>query len=108
MDPNDQKLDQLFQRYAQACAPVDGSANFMPGVWQRIESRRGWIGKLASYSRSLALVAASLCLAVGLFEMSPYGPDYQLTASNYVDVLDDDHDAEALTYADPAHIEAIQ
>lgn len=101
--PDDRDLKPLWDRYSRACPEVEAGANFMPGVWQRIDARRGFTGKLASYARALTLAAASLCLMAGLFEISPYGKasDAQLTASHYVDVLDEDRDAESLTYSDP-------
>jgi hypothetical protein len=74
MLPNEPNLDQLFERYAQACPDVEPGANFMPAIWQRIDARRGFSFKLASYARILAMSAASLCLAAGLFEISAYGP----------------------------------
>lgn len=100
MMPNDRQLDRLFERYQKACPDVEASATFMPGVWQRIDARRGFVAKLGAYARVLAMAAASLCLAVGLFEISPYGPDKQLTANNYVEVLDEDHDADSLAVID--------
>lgn len=98
MLPNEPNLDQLFERYAQACPDADPGANFMPAIWQRIDAKRGFSFKLASYARILAMGAASLCLAAGLFEISSYGPAQQLSSRTFVDVLDDDDDAEALIY----------
>ncbi|MEP7354825.1 MAG: hypothetical protein ABI824_16470 [Acidobacteriota bacterium] len=34
------KLSALFVQYREACPDVDAGADFMPGLWQRIESRR--------------------------------------------------------------------
>ena len=34
------KLDQVFAEYRAAFPDPDASAAFMPGLWQRIESRR--------------------------------------------------------------------
>lgn len=98
MTPNERNLDRLFERYAQACPDVEAGANFMPAVWQRIDARRGFSFKLVSYARILAMTAASLCLAAGLFEMSSYGPAKQLAAKQFVEVLDDDDDSEAIIY----------
>lgn len=105
MTPNEQELNRLLERYARACPELDASAGFMPGVWQRIDARRGFSFKLGTYARVLAMSAASLCLAAGLFEISSYGPAQQLAANHYVDVLDDDNDTEALTYTDVVNIE---
>lgn len=98
MMPNEPDLDRLFDRYARACPDVEAGAHFMPALWQRIDARRGFSFKLATYARILAMSAASLCLAAGLFEISSYGPTHQLASKHFVDVLDDDDDSEALIY----------
>src|SRR5258706_368782 len=37
---DDQKLDALFGAYRAACGGPEPSANFMPNLWARIESRQ--------------------------------------------------------------------
>ena len=102
MIPDERNLDRLLDRYSRACPEVEAGANFMPGIWQRIDAKRGFSFKLASYARILAMTAASLCLAAGLFEISSYGPARQLASNRFVEILDDDNDAEALIYGLPA------
>src|SRR5580704_15279954 len=43
MDENGsgQELDALFAEYRSAIPDVDGGANFMPNLWQKIEARKG-------------------------------------------------------------------
>lgn len=101
MMPDERNLDGLLDRYSRACPDVEAGANFMPGLWQRIEAKRGFSFKLASYARILAMTAASLCLAAGLFEISSYGPAHQLASNRFVEILDDDNDSEALIYGLP-------
>lgn len=101
MMPDERNLDRLLERYSRACPDVDAGANFMPGVWQRIDAKRGFSFKLASYARILAMTAASLCLAASLFEISSYGPARQLASNRFVEILDDDNDSEALIYGLP-------
>jgi len=36
----DNQLDRLLASYRQACPDVDAGPEFMPKLWQRIESRR--------------------------------------------------------------------
>jgi hypothetical protein len=98
MMSDERNLDRLLERYSLACPEVEPGANFMPAVWQRIDARRGFSFKLASYARILAMTAASLCLAAGWFEISSYGPEKQLSSRNFVEILDDDDDSEALIY----------
>ena len=39
-DQGDDKLDGFFAEYRMACPDPEPSANFMPGMWKRIEARR--------------------------------------------------------------------
>ncbi len=100
MTQPEREMENLLKRYSRACPEVEPGSAFMPGIWQRIDARRGFSFKLAHYARVLAMSAASLCVAAGLFEVSSYGTAAkQLAANRYVDVLDDDNDAEALAYS---------
>ncbi len=98
MTPEERHLERMLERYARACPEVEPGSNFMPGVWQRIDARRSFSFKLASYAKILTMTAASLCLAAGLFEVSAYGPATQLVCNRFVEILDDDSDSEALIY----------
>lgn len=39
-EDNDSKLDALFAEYRDAMPDQDAGASFMPGLWQKIETRR--------------------------------------------------------------------
>lgn len=93
-------LSELFQRYRRSCPEPEGSADFMPRLWQRIDSRRGVTGRLRSYSRLIAAAAATLCLSLVLFDMSPLAQHPSLFNETYVDALDDDNAPEAFAFAD--------
>lgn len=99
MTQPEREMENLLQRYSRACPQLEPGPAFMPGIWQRIDAKRGFSFKLGYYARILAMTAASLCMAAGLFEVSSYGPAQQLAANRYVDVLDDDSDDEALVFS---------
>lgn len=90
MDP-EQKLDNLFAAYKTACPEVESSAAFMPGIWQKIEARRR-TSIVQVWTRNLIAASVALCLMFGLFLVSPVPSGSHL--AYYLDVLDDDHDAE--------------
>ena len=87
----EQKLDNLFAAYREACLEVESSAAFVPGIWQKIEARRR-VSILQVWTRNLIAASAALCLMFGLFLISPIPSGSHL--AYYLDVLDDAHDSE--------------
>jgi hypothetical protein len=89
----EQKLDWLFKAYRAACPAPAASANFMPGLWAKIDSQRSqnWTAPLQSWATRVAalagLAAALLVGAVGLWQR-PYST--HVLEVSYVDVLADD------------------
>ena len=87
MNGGDQ-LDALFAQYGEACPDREASANFMPGLWGKIEARRGAVS--SSWFRLWAEVwlVATLTLAIVmggiLIPRFENPPAYQ---ASYVDVL---------------------
>jgi hypothetical protein len=82
------EVRELFRSYRDSFDGIDGSANFMPGLWSRIDSRRRvtyTFGRLAS---AFVTAAFLICLILSgtLLTMSPQPNGYQ---STYVDVLAD-------------------
>ena len=63
---DDSKLDQLFQTYRAACPEVEPSTNFMPNLWQRIESRHsfGFVFQNVARDHDDGLRALCACLLV--------------------------------------------
>lgn len=56
------ELDQVFQRYRQACPDVEPSVNFMPTLWQKIEARHSFPFVFRKWGRSVVTASAALCL----------------------------------------------
>jgi hypothetical protein len=89
----DEKLDWLFKAYRAACPAPEPSANFMPGLWVKIDSQRSqsWIAPLRIWATRVTavagLAAALLAGAVGIWRQ-PYST--QVLEVRYVDVLADD------------------
>ena len=102
----DSRLDELFQAYRDACPIPEASANFMPALWARIESREvstNWFGRFAKGLVTAAL-AASVILGLMVSSKSPSrSPSSAFFNSNYVDAWSADR-ASAL---DPLDIDRI-
>jgi hypothetical protein len=85
MDRMDDKLDALWAEYRAAVPDPEGSPEFMPRLWQRIEKRRT---EPLSVFRRLAQVCVAGALALGLI-MVAIIPLYQEqpVAGTYTDAL---------------------
>ena len=62
--PTDE-LARLLEAYRAACPDPEATAAFMPGLWQRIESRRRPFDLYGLFSRRVLAGAAALSLAMG-------------------------------------------
>jgi len=101
MANSEEKLDQLFGAYREACPAPPISANFMPGLWRQIDKRRTLTWKLKIYSRGLVTAALALCMTMFALQWAPV----QVTASpvyskTYLEALEDDNPVELLAYTE--------
>jgi len=97
-----QKLNVLWERYADACWAPEPSAQFMPGVWRKIEARRGALWQIRVYARRLALSAAAVSLVLIAIGFSPIGNSTAVYQMTYLDTLEADSQPETLAYYAPA------
>jgi hypothetical protein len=59
---NEKRLESLFRAYRDACEFGDGAPDFMPRLWQRIETRR--TGALFTQRLARIFAASTVALAV--------------------------------------------
>jgi len=71
MRGDDDKLDSLLQAYRAACPDREPDANFMPGLWRRIESRRNFTFSFQRMVRGFVTAAAAVTLAIGVYVSLP-------------------------------------
>ena len=57
---DDHKLDVLFQAYRDACVAPEASANFMPNLWAKIESRQSFALSFQRMAKALTTAAVAL------------------------------------------------
>jgi hypothetical protein len=90
-DNLDRKLDQVFAEYRAAFPDPDASAAFMPGLWQRIESRRS--ANMTVFTRLVQVcVGATLALTVIIgVVLIPHLEKIPVYSASYVDALEADH-----------------
>src|SRR5215472_4372140 len=87
----EERLNALFRAYGGACVPPEPSANFMPQLWQRIESRQTFSFFFRRVARGFVTAAVAATLAMAVYLTVPRASSY---ASTYVEVLAASHNTE--------------
>ncbi len=96
MDQN-QELDHLFEQYRAAVPDPEGTVNFMPELWRKIEGRQFFLVRLKKLTQVFVVAAAAICLLLGIMLQAPVSKtDRQGVSGNYVDVLADANPTENL------------
>jgi hypothetical protein len=81
----DQQLDALFRAYREACPNPEPSVNFMPELWQRIESRQTFTFSFKRMANALVTTAVALSIALGVYmSMHSSNPNY---SDSYLEAL---------------------
>jgi hypothetical protein len=96
MEHMEDKLDGLWAAYRDACPDPEPGADFMPGLWQKIEARRSAtisVFRRLSQVCVAATVALTLLMGVVLIPRLQKAPIY---SSTYVDMLSAEHSADYL------------
>ena len=87
MNRMDDKLQSLWNEYRDACPDPEPGANFIPGLWRKIEARRqtatSWLRRWAEVC-VVAAIAAAVLLTTVVIPGYLREPVYEKT---YVDVL---------------------
>lgn len=105
---DDERLDALFRAFAKACPGRDASANFMPGLWGRIEARQSYAFSLRRMANTLATAAVAFSIALGLYMALPRASQ-AIGGQTYIEALAEANALDApeivgpvrLTPADP-------
>ena len=85
---SDEQLDQLFRAYREACPTPEPGPNFMPQLWNKIESRQTLGSTLRRFASAFVTAAVAASLALGAYMALPRtaapNPSYY---SSYVEAL---------------------
>jgi hypothetical protein len=88
------EVQELFRSYRDSFEEVDGSVNFMPGLWARIDSRRRVTYSFGRFASAFVAAAFVICLILSGTLLTSTQPSGNNQAS-YIDVLADDAAADA-------------
>src|SRR6185436_11455408 len=101
---DDEKLDALFRAYSRACPAPEPSANFMPNLWQRIESRQSFTFSFRRMANAFVTAAVALSIALGVYT-SVLGSNPHYYAQSYIDALAEANPLDAPEIVAPVHVE---
>ena len=99
MTNDDSRLDKLFESYRGACPEIEPGVNFMPQVWQKIETRHSFWFQFQRLARTVTTASAALCLLLLVLNFIS-SQQAHLLAPTYVDALMADHTAEKTYYTE--------
>jgi hypothetical protein len=94
MDSNlDAQLNAMFAEYRMACPDPEPSADFMPGMWKRIEARRvATVSVFKHWAQICVMATVALTLLIGAVLI----PRLQENSgsSSYLEALSAEHSAD--------------
>jgi ABC-type nitrate/sulfonate/bicarbonate transport system permease component len=82
----DEMLDALFRAYRDACPDPEASANFMPTLWARIDSRQTFLFSFRRMASAFVTAAVALSIALGVYMTIPRSTAATATET-YVEAL---------------------
>ncbi len=91
-------LDKIFAAYRESLPDPEPGADFMPGLWRRIEAKRSPV--LVFRRLVQALVTAAVCVLLAGAVMITRLQKAPVYTATYVDVLENEHASTELAYAD--------
>jgi len=94
-DRSNQQLDQLFASYREACGEPEVPADFMPKLWDRIDSAPHWTKQIWKWANGLVMAAAAASLFFVMLQMMPKHQAMVYSAT-YLEALADHADDEVL------------
>ena len=100
---DDERLDALFRAYREACPTPEPSANFMPNLWQRIESRQNFTFSFQRMANAFVTAAVALSIALGVYmSIPPSNASYPLS---YLEALADANALDTPDYVAPVRLD---
>ena len=100
----DARLDALLRAYRDACPTPEPSANFMPDLWQRIESRQNFTFSFQRMANAFVTAAVALSIALGVYMSIPRSNPASYSQS-YLEALADANTLDTPDYVSPVRLE---
>jgi len=101
---DEERLDALFRAYRNACQTPEVSANFMPALWAKIESRQRFTFSFRRMANAMATAAVALSIALSVYMAIPRSsPNYY--SQTYIEALAEANPLDAPEIAGPVALD---
>src|SRR5271157_3198578 len=100
----DERLDALFRAYRDACPTPEPSANFMPSLWQRIESRQSFTFSFQRMANAFVTAAVALSIALGVYMSIPRS-NSSYSSQSYLEALADANALDTPDFVNPVRLD---
>lgn len=100
---DEERLEALFRAYHAACPIPEASANFMPELWRKIESRQKVTFSFRRMASAFVTAAVALSIALGVYANMPHGNPY--SPQTYVEALAEANPLDTPDIVEPVHID---
>ncbi|MGA3016931.1 MAG: hypothetical protein ABSF62_07405 [Bryobacteraceae bacterium] len=101
---DEERLDALLRAYRDACPTPEASANFMPALWGRIESRQSFTFSFRHMANGFVTAAVALTIALGVYMSMPHSIAVA-SSETYLEALADAHPLDAPDIVIPARLD---
>lgn len=88
-------VQKLFESYRSAHPDLEGSANFMPNLWERIDARKSALHVFRRMTQVFVSLSAATALFLGAFLI----PNAEKPGGHYADIVDADTTEEQVLAA---------
>jgi len=103
---DEERLDALFRAYHAACPIPEASANFMPELWRKIESRKTVTFSFRRMASAFVTAAVALSIALGVYTYMPLGNPY--SPQTYIEALAEANPLDSPDIVGPVHLELTE
>ena len=97
----EKRLSELFVAYREACVVPEGSSDFMPGLWARVEARERSGNIFSRMAKGVVTAALAASVVIGL--LVTFVESNQPLNGTYIEAVAADH----VSTLEPFHLERI-
>ena len=90
------EIRAMFASYREALPDPEVGANFMPQLWNRIDSQRSVTFSFGRLAKRFVSVAVASCLAMSILFLTPVHQMSPVYGATYLDALAADHPDDAV------------
>jgi len=101
-----ERFDALMAAYRSACGSPEASANFMPELWARIESRQSVTFSFRRMANVFATASMALSLVLGIYLALPRSNP--AVSQSYVEALAEASTPDAQDFVNPVSLELAE